>query len=112
VTTDDDDNDDDGKNVARDPFDALQLRFMSLRTRLNVLSEVLSTGNLPFDFQEAGFVLRETAEEVVDLCHDLEFWHGEYEHSPKEAPPEVELRRSVFRARYGQRRQEINGPQR
>lgn len=57
-------------------FDALHLRFMSLLSRLQVVTEILGNcENLSGELAPAGYVLNETTKEVEQLYDDLDVWH-------------------------------------
>jgi hypothetical protein len=71
-----------------DSFDALQVRFLSLTSRLEVLKDG-NTDNVPNGLVAAAFVFRETTEEMVELQGDIESWHDNHEHTAK-APKGVQ----------------------
>jgi hypothetical protein len=65
-------------------FDALQLRFMSILCRFQVVNETLGNcENLPNELAPAGYVLNETTKELAQLYDDFEVWHPQHEHTPK-----------------------------
>ena len=73
-----------GKQSVSDSFDALELRFMSVMSRLQVLSGILGDcANVPNELAPAAYVLHETTDELVQLTEDLESWHGGHDHTPK-----------------------------
>lgn len=56
-----------------DSFDALHLRFMSLLSRFQVVSEILGNcENLSEELAPAGYVLNETTKELSQLYNDFE----------------------------------------
>ena len=61
-------------------FDA---RFMSLLSRLQVLSEVLGCDKVPNELAPAAYVLRDTAKDAEQLWDDAESWYMDYDHTPK-----------------------------
>lgn len=61
---------------APDSFDALQLRFMSLMSRFQVVSEVLNCEDLPNELAPAGYVLKETTKELEQLYDDFDLCRG------------------------------------
>jgi hypothetical protein len=70
-------------------FDALHLRFMSLMSRFQVVSEILGNcENLPQELGSAGYVLNKTTTELAQLYDDLEVWHMNHKRTSK-APKEV-----------------------
>lgn len=71
------------KTNGKQSFDALELRFMSVMSRLQVLRDVLHTDNVPNELASAAFVLYETTDEVVRLTEDLESWYSGHDHIPK-----------------------------
>ena len=65
-------------------FDALHLRFMSLMSRFQVVSEVLGDlQDLPQELTPAGVVLNDTTKELVQLYDDLETWYRYHKRTPK-----------------------------
>ena len=71
-------------------FGALDARFMSLRSRLEVLKDVLGDcENVPNELAAAAFTFSETVEELVRWHGDLQDWHMAHEHTPR-APKEVQ----------------------
>ena len=66
-------------------FDALHLRFMSLLSRFEVVSEILGNcENLPQELAPAGYVLNETTEELHQLYNDFELCSDLRSHTEKE----------------------------
>jgi hypothetical protein len=73
----------------RDPFDAVELRFASLRYRLEVLKAVLGCENVPNELAAAAYVFNETVTELGRWHAELDDWHRAHEHTQK-APKEVQ----------------------
>ena len=67
----------------REGFDALHARFMSLLSRLQVLSEVLDCDKVPNELAAAAYVLNDTAKDAEQLWGDAEGWYMAHEHTPK-----------------------------
>ena len=64
-------------------FDELHVRFMSLLSRLQVLSEVLDCDKVPNELAPAAYVLNDTAKDAEQLWDDAEGWYMAHEHTPK-----------------------------
>ncbi len=85
VQSDDDETGEPETLSAPDPFRALNVRLISLYSRLDVLKKVLACDRVPNELGPAAWVLGETAKDAVRLCDDLESWAMAYEHYPREA---------------------------
>jgi hypothetical protein len=67
----------------RDSFDALQKRFMSLLSRLQVVCEVLGNcDNVPNELAPAAYVLNDTTRDAEQLWEGAECWYMHHEHTP------------------------------
>jgi hypothetical protein len=70
---------------APDSYDALQLRFMSILCRFQVVNEILGDcENLPIELGPAGYVLNETTRELAQLYNDFECCSDLRRHTPQE----------------------------
>jgi hypothetical protein len=79
---------------APDSFDALQLRFMSVLCRFQVVNETLGNcENLPNELAPAGYVLNETTKELAQLYDDFQSCSDLRGRTPKEVlshpPPQA-----------------------